>query len=165
MGGSGIHRVVIPLYDPLKGVMEASTNILVPGRGVVNLEAEAVNKAIQNHDERLRFGFNEQNGDWVVYIAMPREFKAEYYIGGEPVYPIMGYGKKIPNVSQAITRLKFADTRQHGMRILDEMNKDNEKLKAAQRDKADEQLEETAEHIEFEARKAGLTEKYTKVFT
>lgn len=140
-------------------------NILIPGRGTYNIDAERVNKAVQNHDDRLRFGFNETNGDWVVYILMPRDFDAAYYIEGNPVYPIMGYGKEIPNISQAISRLKNADTRGRGMRILDEMNKANEKVKAEREDVGNEALDEVAERIEFEARKAGLTEKYTKVFT
>ena len=94
-------------------------NIVVPGRGVVNLDAERVNRAVQEYDERLRFGFNEVNGDWVVYIKMPRGFDAAYYIEGEPVYPVLGFQKRIPPVDEALGRIRLSDSWREGSRIYD----------------------------------------------
>lgn len=139
-------------------------NIVVPGRGVLNLDAEAVNRKIQEYDERLRFGFNEANQDWCVYIRMPRGFDAYYYISGEPVYPVLGFGGRIPSADEVLSRLHQADTMQHGMRILEVMNKENEKLKKHQDDAAGDLAGEVAERIEHEVRTEGETDKYTKVF-
>ena len=144
--------------------MNHPTTIVVPGRGVHNIDAAAVNRAVEAHDERLRFGWNEKNGDWVVYIKMPPNFQAEYFIDGSPVYPILGFGKSIPAPGEAIARLNKADTRQRGNNVLDRMNKENEKLQAFNRSGDEAATQEAAERIEFETRKAGLTEKYAKIF-
>lgn len=139
-------------------------NILVPGRGVLNLDAEAVNRAVSAHDERLRFGFNETNQDWVIYIKMPRDFNSYYYIEGEPVYPVLGFGSSIPLPDEAVSRLSRADTLAHGMNILERMNKENAKIEASYKDEADALTEEVAERIEHAIRKDGGTDKYGKVF-
>lgn len=137
-------------------------NIVVPGRGVVNLDAERVNRAVQEEDERLRFGWNEANQDWMVYILMPRNFEAYYHIEGQPVYPVIGFQDKIPTSSEAIERLRKADGRRHGMRILNELNKHNTKL--VDTDTKDAAIEETAERIEHTLRKAGEIDKFGKVY-
>jgi hypothetical protein len=138
-------------------------NIVVPGRGVVNLDAERVNRAVQEYDERLRFGFNEVNGDWVVYIKMPRGFDAAYYIEGEPVYPVLGFQKRIPPVDEALGRIRLSDSWREGSRIYDRMVKAQERARAAQEAEAADLTGDVAERIEHEMRKQGHTEKYTKV--
>lgn len=139
-------------------------NIVVPGRGLVNLEAEAVNRAVQEEDSRLRFGWNEVNQDWIVYILMPRGFDAYYRIEDQPVYPVVGFGSTIPDPRDAIERLRAADGRRHGFKILNQLNKDNERVRQLGRDKQAESIGDTADRIEHMTRKDGLTEKYTKVF-
>lgn len=132
-------------------------SIWTPGRGDKYPEAERVNAAAMEYDERLRFGFNEQNGDWVLYIKMPRDFDAFYYIDGEPVFPVLGFGNEIPTPEKAIERLAAADTLRHGTRILDKMNKDNERLQKHRDNEASAFHEEIAERIEFGLRKEGAS--------
>lgn len=144
--------------------IEPDRNIIVPGRGVLNLDAEAVNRRIQEHDERLRFGFNQVNGDWVVYIRMPRNFEAYYYIEGEPVYPVLGFGSTIPTPDEAVTRLREADTMQHGLGILERMRRENAKIEANIREANEALNAEVAERVEFNLRKEGEVDKYAKVF-
>jgi hypothetical protein len=143
---------------------DAAGAILVPGRGLVNLDAERVNKAVMEYDERLRFGYNPANDDWIIYIRMPQSFEAYYYIDDEPVYPCIGFGTSIPAPEYALHRLKAADTLRHGERILNEMNRLNEKWRAERDAEAADHTAEVAERIEFEVRKDGQTDKYTKVF-
>jgi hypothetical protein len=139
-------------------------NIVVPGRGVVNLDAEKVNRAVQEYDERLRFGFNERNGDWVIYIKMPRSFDAAYYIEGEPVYPVLGFKDKIPQVDEAVGRVRLSDSWREGSRIYDRMIAAQERARAAQEADAADITGDVAERIEHQVRKEGHAEKYTKVF-
>lgn len=143
--------------------MSADRNILVPGLGMVNPEAMRVNEAVKEYDERLRFGFNEVNGDWVVYILMPRDFDAYYFIDGSPVYPVLGFGDSIPSPDEAVRRLYETDTLRHGDAILDRMNRDNEYLRVSHDKDMAEFDEEMAERVEFELRKEGHS-PISKVF-
>lgn len=136
--------------------------IIVPGRGVVNLDAERINRAVQQYDERLRFGWNPTNKDWIIYIRMPRNFDSFYYIEGEPVYPVVGFQDRIPDEQEALERLYNADTRRHGMEIYDRMIRHNDKIRADREAEMKDLTAEVAERMEFEMRKGGLTEKYGK---
>lgn len=138
--------------------------IEVPGRGFINLEAEAVNRAVMEEDNRLRFGWNEVNQDWMVYILMPREFDAYYRINGEPVYPVVGFQNTIPEPHEAVERLRKADGRRHGMRILNDLNKYNDDVRREAQDTGDAAIDETAERVEHTLRKDGYMEKYSKVY-
>jgi hypothetical protein len=130
---------------------------------MVNPAAMRVNDAVKEYDERLRFGFNQANGDWIVYILMPRDFDAAYYIEGQPVYPVLGVGTEIPHPEDILKRLYRADTLRNGEAILDKMNKDNDYLRKQRANEMAEFDEEMAERIEFELRKEGLS-PITKVF-
>lgn len=135
--------------------MSSAISIWTPGKGDRNTAAERVNAAAMEYDERLRFGFNEVNGDWVLYIKMPRDFEAFYYIDGEPVFPVLGFGTEIPTPEKAVKRLSEADTLRHGTRILDRMNKENAALEKARDDEASARHEEVAERIEHALRQEG----------
>lgn len=138
-------------------------SIYVPGKGDRNPRAERVNNAAVEYDERLRFGFNEENGDWILYIKMPRDFDAYYYIDGEPVYPVLGFGPEIPEPEAAIERLMAADTMRQGTKILDRINRENAKIEKARDDEASDRHEEVAERIEHALRQEGQS-PFGKVF-
>lgn len=131
------------------------TNILVPGQGMVNSAALRVSEALKEYDERLRFGYNETNGDWIAYIVMPRDFEAAYFIDGQPVYPVLGFGTEIPSPELALKRLHEADTRRQD--VLKRMNAENERIAKIRKDEMEEFDAEMAERIEFELRKEGLS--------
>jgi hypothetical protein len=137
-------------------IEELSHNIVVPGRGVVNLDAEKVNRAVMEYDERLRFGYNAQNDDWIIYIKMPRGFEAAYYIEGEPVYPCIGFKNRIPHPDEALARLKTADTMRHGMRIYNKVVDSQAKFRAKAEETANEGIEEAAQRMQHQAKKEGL---------
>lgn len=141
----------------LKGLMKPlKSNILVPGKGYLDVDALTVDRRIREHDERLRFGFNEKNQDWVIYITMPPDFDASYYIDGGPVYPVIGFGKQIPDPDTALKKLHYADTMRYGLEILDKMNSANDKLKEPYERKASEATGEAADVREWALRKLEL---------
>lgn len=135
--------------------MSSPQNILVPGLGMVNPAALRVNDAVKEYDERLRFGFNETNGDWIIYIVMPRDFDAAYFIDDQPVYPVIGFGTEIPSPEYALKRLYEADTRRQD--VLKRMNDANARLEAERKNDMAEFDADMAERIEFELRKEGLS--------
>lgn len=122
--------------------------ILVPGRGVINFDALRVDRAVKEYDERLSFGYNPKNEDWVVYIKLPRDFKdAWYQIEGENVMPVLGVGKEIPIPDAVIKRLWETDAWRNGEEIYDNMLKHNAAIKAEQNEQADQLNQEVAERI------------------
>lgn len=142
-----------------------SVEILVPGRGLVNVDADRVNTAVQEYDEHLRFGFNQTNGDWVIYRKLPRDFEfAPYYIEGEPMLPVLGFGREIPSPEFALKRLYETDAWRHGQKIYDNLLRENEKIKAEQEEKFQEELTEAAERMEHALRYTGEGSTSTKIF-
>lgn len=131
-------------------------NILVPGRGLVNLDAEKVNRAAQEYDERLRFGFNEANGDWVLYIRMPREFDSFYRIDGDPVYPVLGFGSEVPHPDEALGRVQRSDSWKIGAQIYDRVVSSQHRARNEAEQAADEATQETAERLAHHAKEQGI---------
>lgn len=106
-------------------------------------EALPVDKAVNEYDSELHFGMNQKNGQWVIFMERH----------GERI-PILGF-QRIPHPDDALKRLYKADTRRHGSKILDDMNRENEELKKVARDKADDAVGETAEAFEIAYRLEG----------
>jgi hypothetical protein len=131
-------------------------NIILPDGREYNGRAEAVNKAAQEYDERLRFGFNEANQDWVMYIKMPRDFDSYYRIDGDPVYPVLGFGSEIPSPDTAVKRLYEADTLRQGHEFLDKMNRKNKDLEESRMADKYEEESEVYERMERQLVKAGI---------
>lgn len=128
--------------------------LYVPGRGNIDLSEYRVDKAVNEYDERLYFARNLSTGQWCIYLRT---------VPSEPDLPLLGFDE-VPHPEDAIKRLYRADTLRHGEKILDEMNRHNEKIREQARKDAAEAAEELAEVVEWAHRKEGLTEKYTKVF-
>lgn len=97
-----------------------------------------LNRALREYDERLRFGRNEVNGDWVVFLLLR----------GEAPIPVLGFQDTIPTVEELMNRVRAADTKRHGDAILTEMEKHNNRLRAEARAKADEAEWQLAEGME-----------------
>ena len=126
-----------------------TTGILVPGRGIVNVDAMRVDTAVREYDERLRFGFNPVNQDWIVYIALPRDYEgAHYHIEGEPVMPVLGFGGRIPAPSEATRKLYETDAWRHGNKLYQKMVEHNEKLKKERAEEYEAEIEEAVERAE-----------------
>lgn len=120
--------------------------IMVPGRGLVNLDAMRVDTAVKEYDERLSFGYNPVNEDWVVYIALPRDYEgAHYHIDGEPVMPVLGFQGRIPSPEEVTRRLYETDAWRNGEEIYNKMLENNERIKKEQREKSEAEMEEAIE--------------------
>lgn len=139
------------------------TLIALPGKGMVDLAARKINDAVMRYDKYLRFGFNPTNGDYILYVLMPRGFDAAYLIEGEPAYPIIGFGRDIPTVDHVLARIRAADVRKRGIDVYNAMLRFNAELKSKNDLVMAGRVEEAAERIEHFTRKSGLTEKYGKV--
>lgn len=123
--------------------------ILVPGKGIVNVDALRVDTAVREYDERLRFGYNPVNQDWIVYIALPRDYQgAHYSIDGEPVMPVLGFAGRIPQPSEATRKLYETDAWRHGNKLYDKMLKENERLKKKNAEDAEAEIAEAVERAE-----------------
>lgn len=140
------------------------TTILVPGRGLFNVDAARVDAAVREYDERLSFGFNPANEDWCVYIKLPRGFEnAPYYIENEPVWIVLGFQHRIPSPDEAIKRLYETDALKHGSALLDKMNAENERLKKKQAEEFEAQMDEATERVEHALRYHGKS-PITKIY-
>ena len=123
-------------------------NIWIPGRGELNMQAYKVDRAVNEYDERLMFGRNEDTGDWCVFIRLP---------DGKPPYPVLGFQDTIPDPRDAITRLQQGDTLRHGERIYKEIL-DSEKQRRALLDYASDQAAgDAAERTEHMMRQRGAS--------
>lgn len=123
--------------------------ILVPGQGIVNMDALRVDTAVREYDERLRFGYNPVNEDWIVYIALPRDYVgAHYHIDGNPVMPVLGVGREIPPPSVVTRRLYETDAWRHGNKLYEKMLKHNEQVRKQQAEEAEAEIAEAVERAE-----------------
>lgn len=106
-----------------------------------------LNRVVREYDERLRFGRNETNGDWVVFRMMPN---------GEDPRPVLGFQYDLPTPDHVIDRLRAADTTVF-VNQLEEMNAHNRAIQDGFKAKADEATEETAEAWESFLHRRGDT--------
>jgi len=122
--------------------------LFIPGYGDVNTDAWRVDQAVKEYDSRLMFGRNEENGDWCIFIEMPRP--------NDP-YPILGFQDRVPDPVEAIDRLKAADTMRHGDRIYKDVVKSQEQYRAGLKNNADEAIGDSAERVEHMMRQRGAS--------
>lgn len=124
--------------------------IYLPGRGAYDVEAMQVLRAVQAYDERLSFGRNQDNGDWVVFVKMPRGSKRE-------LVPVLGFGnEKMPTAEEVLKRVEAADTRRFGAELLKAVTQDNMDAQAAIEAKGEELSWMYAEIFEYLFRRQGL---------
>lgn len=133
--------------------------IWLPGSARVDRHEARVDRAVQEYDQRLRFGRNEATGDWCIFIKFPPNDE-----GFPELYPILGFGREVPGPHEALKRLYEADTLRHGARMLDQMNAHNEKLKAASEPEIEAAKDELVLGIESYARNQGQT-GYSKSYS
>lgn len=130
------------------------TTLFIPGRGNVDTNAYRIDRAVNAYDERLMFAKNEQTGDWCVYIRMP---------GAEPPYPVVGFGRDVPQLDDVMYRIRKADTMKHGEAIYRDLVKSQMDYRANLDKAAAEASAEAAEPVEFLLRKDGKS-PIVKVF-
>lgn len=121
-------------------------NIWLPHKGDTNIAAWKVDSIVNEYDERLMFGRNEETGDWCVFIKMPSPQRP---------YPILGFGNVIPDPSEALDRLIRSDTMRHGDTIYRDVMRSQKKFKDDLEYKADQASEDSVERIEHLMRMNG----------
>lgn len=104
----------------------------------------AVDKAVHGYDQRLRFGRNEDTGQWCIFMLNRNDAPLA----------ILGFND-IPHPDDALRRLLTSDARRRGKEILAEINKHNDDIKQGFEDKASEASGEAAEAFEWAFRQQG----------
>lgn len=91
--------------------------------GMVDLRVWRLNEAAKEYDPRLMVGRNEHNGYWTVYIAQGPL---------SPPHPVLALSQdesQLPDPEGLKRKLYQMDTVRQGSKMLDDMNRRNEKLK------------------------------------
>lgn len=138
--------------------MIPAKKIWLPGKGEVDPLVWKVNLAVKEYDERLSVGRNEESGEWCVFIKMPP--------GGDwpELFPVLGLGPQEPtDPEEVLRRIYKADTVRHGTKILNELNRGNDRrMKEKYDDPADEAAMLMAEVMDYAHRRTG-TAPYSRV--
>jgi hypothetical protein len=119
--------------------------VAVFGRGLVDSGVLAVDRAVNEYDERLYFDRNQDTGQWCIYMKMPHN---------EDPIPVLGWDE-LPEAGAALHRLRESDTMRHGDKIYREMLRHNEALEKKYNDATDEAAYQVAEAMEWGFRKQG----------
>jgi hypothetical protein len=122
------------------------TALWIPGRGSMDTRAYRVDRAVNEYNDRLSFGRNEDTGDWCVFMRMPSP---------EPLLPLFGFGDSIPEPDEVIKQLWKADSLRHGDKILNQIIREQEDRKKRYEYAASQASEESAEVLEHFLRKKG----------
>ena len=125
--------------------MHEPTGQLIMPPSYIAREAHAVAKAVKEYDDRLEFGLHPVTDQWVVTIRTE---------DGE--IPIMGFGRPgapLPHPDDVTKRLYNADTRRHGDRIRERINRHNEARRKELNLESQEQIDDATDQMEFYLRK------------
>lgn len=128
-----------------------ATKIWLPGSGLSDIRMAYLDSAVQEYDPNLRFGRNEDTGDYCVFVIKR----------GQPPFPVLGF-QEIPEKDTIFRRLYETDSLRHGKKMLDQMNADNERIWATQEANAAEGDAMAAEAFDWAYRQQGKA-PYSKV--
>lgn len=117
----------------------------VHGRGLVDSDVLAVDKALSEYDERLYFDRNFETGQWCAYLKTP---------ANEPDLPVFGWDA-IPYPEDAIKRIWRADALRHGEEILHQIDRDNAERERPYVEAVNDAAGQVAEALEWGFRKMG----------
>jgi hypothetical protein len=125
-----------------------ASKIWVAGQGVVDLESTRVDRAVREYDERLFFGRNMDNGQWCVFIKMPRGHDPE-------ILPVLGFPEH-PTPEEALDKIRRSDTKRYSTEIF-KMITDSQERREREAEKANDENSDIYADIMQEAyRKAGV---------
>ncbi|MGE5595460.1 MAG: hypothetical protein ACM3S1_05430 [Hyphomicrobiales bacterium] len=129
--------------DALKSIRDVEQRLWIPGQGTVPVHMRAAQRAVEEYDDRLILARHEITGDWVAFIQL----------GPDRMFPVIGFGKELPHPDEIRATLERADTRRHGTKILDQIQRENARIQREKRAMAAEAIEEAAEYADFGFRK------------
>jgi hypothetical protein len=135
--------------------MEPQHPIWIPGSlGVVDVSTWRLSQKIKEYDERLVLARNEDNGQWCVFIRMPR--------GGDwpELMPILGltqppHDARDLDDQEVMHRIWNADTARHGTKILDDIVNTNADIRTGYEAKTNEAAAQVAEVAASVLQRAG----------
>lgn len=138
------------MTDPsavLQSTHRAEQKLWIPGVGEVDPRISAAQRVVREYDERLVLARHDLTGDWVIFIKVSRD----------NLYPVIGIGPELPeNAEELRHRLWKADTKIHGTKVLDDINRHNRRLQEASRKRGLEADGEIAEAFEWGFRQEGV---------
>ena len=93
-------------------------------------------KTVSDYDDRLILALHEVTGDWVAFIQL----------GPDRMYPVIGFGKELPEPHEIRETLERHDTHRHGDKLLRQIQETNDRIQREKRQAVDEAIEESAEY-------------------
>jgi len=120
-------------------VAQEEQRLYIPGQGFVDFRIKRASKAITDYDDRLILALHEITGDWVAFIQL----------GPDRMFPVIGFGKDLPEPAEIREILERHDTHRHGDKILRQIQEMNDSIQAKIRKRADDAVEETVEHAQW----------------
>lgn len=120
--------------------------LFIPGQGVVDSGVFRVHEAVREYDSRLSFSKHPVTDDYCVFIELPRP---------EEPYPVVGFGRDLPEPYEVVDRLRRADTMRNGDAIYRDVVKSQEAYRKNLEYRSDQAGEESAEVVEHLMRKHG----------
>ena len=113
--------------------------IYVPGKGHMDTTLFGIDRALHDYDDRLYLKFNEVQQEWCVYVKVPR--------GTGDDVPVLGLGTEKPHRDYVMEKIRSMDTMTHASKMLDVIDRHNQKIKDEQAYKFNEQVLEAGEKI------------------
>lgn len=133
--------------DVLKRIRDEEQKLWIPGQGMVPAHMRAAMRVVEEYDDRLILAKHEGTGDWVAFVQL----------GPDRMFPVIGFGRELPQPDEIRRILEEADTRRHGTKILQQIERENARIQREKRAAATEAIEEAAEYADFGFRKfAGI---------
>lgn len=133
-------------------VAEDDQKLFVPGQGFVDFRLRKAVKAVSDYDERLILARHEHTGDWCAFVQL----------GPDRMFPVIGFGRELPDADEIRRTLEKYDTRRHGDKILRQIQETNDRLQKEKRDAASEAIEEAADYAEWGLRR--YTGEKTRIY-
>jgi hypothetical protein len=120
----------------IKRVANEEQRLYVPGEGYVDFRLKRAVKAVSDYDDRLILALHEGTGDWCAFRSL----------GPDRMFPVIGFGRELPEPHEIREILERHDTHRHGDKLIRQIQEENDKIRAEKRKAADDAIEETVDY-------------------
>lgn len=136
--------------DIIKRAAAEEQRLYIPGGGYVDLALKRAMKTVADYDDRLILAKHEVTGDWVAFIQL----------GPDRMFPVIGFGKELPDPGEIRAILERHDTHRHGDKLIRQIQETNDRIQREKRKAVDNAIEEAADYAEWGvARHLGTTSR------
>lgn len=125
--------------DIIKRVSNEDQRLYIPGEGFVDFRLRRAVKAVADYDDRLILALHEVTGDWVAFRSL----------GPDRMFPVIGFGKELPEPHEIREILERHDTHRHGDKLIRQIQEENDRIQREKRKAVDEAIEETTDYAEW----------------